>query len=161
WLALREKRKRGCPARESRKMAASCRRRAAWQFLAARTCSTTRELQHYAASHPSSRPSCRLRTGRLPSLRQPMRGKPALTAALSGLLQACKESPEDNAPRLILADWLEEHGDSDRAEFIRLQLAREGRDWLDPVLGPIDGRLHELRPAEEGWLGGSHVRPLM
>src|SRR4051812_44991293 len=33
-------------------------------------------------------------------------------------------SPEDDAPRLIFADWLEDHGDPDRAEFIRLQVAR-------------------------------------
>src|SRR2546421_120543 len=28
---------------------------------------------------------------------------------------------EDDAPRLIYADWLEEHGQPDRAEFIRVQ----------------------------------------
>src|SRR5262245_61763086 len=39
------------------------------------------------------------------------------------LLNACKDEPADDGPRLILADWLEEHGESDRAEFIRLQLA--------------------------------------
>jgi uncharacterized protein (TIGR02996 family) len=38
------------------------------------------------------------------------------------LLDAARESPHDDAPRLVLADWLEEHGDADRAEFIRLQL---------------------------------------
>ena len=27
----------------------------------------------------------------------------------------------DDLPRLIFADWLDEHGDADRAEFIRLQ----------------------------------------
>ena len=31
-----------------------------------------------------------------------------------------RRNPEDDTPRLILADWLEEHGDS-RGEFIRLQ----------------------------------------
>lgn len=35
-------------------------------------------------------------------------------------------NPEDNAPRLIYADWLEDHGDPDRAEFIRGQIAMEG-----------------------------------
>jgi uncharacterized protein (TIGR02996 family) len=30
--------------------------------------------------------------------------------------------PEEDAPRLIYADWLDEHGESDRAEFIRLQI---------------------------------------
>jgi uncharacterized protein (TIGR02996 family) len=29
--------------------------------------------------------------------------------------------PDDDAPRLVYADWLDEHGEADRAEFIRLQ----------------------------------------
>ncbi len=44
------------------------------------------------------------------------------------ILQAAKETPEDDTPRLILADWLEEYGCDARAEFIRVQctLARIG-----------------------------------
>jgi uncharacterized protein (TIGR02996 family) len=37
------------------------------------------------------------------------------------LYRAILESPEDDAPRLLYADWLDEHGDVKRAEFIRLQ----------------------------------------
>jgi uncharacterized protein (TIGR02996 family) len=33
------------------------------------------------------------------------------------------EQPEATAPRLVYADWLDEHGDAARAEFIRLQCA--------------------------------------
>jgi uncharacterized protein (TIGR02996 family) len=33
------------------------------------------------------------------------------------------ENPEDDTVRLIYADWLDENGDPDRAEFIRLQIA--------------------------------------
>jgi uncharacterized protein (TIGR02996 family) len=39
-------------------------------------------------------------------------------------LQSIIESPDDDAPRLIYADWLDDHGDKrdrDRAEFIRVQ----------------------------------------
>lgn len=36
-------------------------------------------------------------------------------------IQAIRETPNDDAPRLIYADWLEEHGQGDRAEFIRVQ----------------------------------------
>jgi uncharacterized protein (TIGR02996 family) len=36
-------------------------------------------------------------------------------------LQAIIENPDDDAPRLIFADWLEEHGESTRADFIRVQ----------------------------------------
>jgi uncharacterized protein (TIGR02996 family) len=45
-------------------------------------------------------------------------------------LQAIREAPEDDTPRLVYADWLEEHGRSERAEFIRIQcaLARKEQD---------------------------------
>lgn len=36
-------------------------------------------------------------------------------------IQSIREDPDDDAPRLIFADWLEEHGQADRAEFIRVQ----------------------------------------
>lgn len=36
-------------------------------------------------------------------------------------LEAVLSDPDADAPRLVFADWLEEHGDSDRAEFIRVQ----------------------------------------
>jgi uncharacterized protein (TIGR02996 family) len=37
-------------------------------------------------------------------------------------LQDILEHPDDDAPRLIYADWLDDHGDADRAEFIRVQV---------------------------------------
>ncbi len=37
------------------------------------------------------------------------------------LLNAILQNPDDDAPRLLLAGWLEGHGDPDRAAFIRLQ----------------------------------------
>ncbi len=36
-------------------------------------------------------------------------------------LRAVAESDADDAPRLVFADWLEEHGRGARAEFIRIQ----------------------------------------
>lgn len=45
------------------------------------------------------------------------------------LLQAVLDDPGDDAPRLVLADWLEERGDP-RGEFIRVQVA----------LAPVDVR---------------------
>jgi uncharacterized protein (TIGR02996 family) len=48
-----------------------------------------------------------------------------LPPAVRGLLQECKENPEDDTPRLVLADWLQENGrDAEvraRGEFIYLQ----------------------------------------
>lgn len=43
-------------------------------------------------------------------------------ALFAGVLAA----PDDDVPRLVLADWLEEHGQEDRAEFIRVQIERAG-----------------------------------
>ena len=42
-------------------------------------------------------------------------------------LAAIREAPEDDAPRLIYADWLDEHGEPERAEFIRVQCKLERR----------------------------------
>jgi uncharacterized protein (TIGR02996 family) len=36
-------------------------------------------------------------------------------------LHSILSNPEDDTPRLVYADWLEEHGQPDRAEFIRVQ----------------------------------------
>lgn len=55
------------------------------------------------------------------------------------LLRAILEKPEDDAPRLIYADWLEEDGQPERAEFIRVQCElarcpseiRADRRWND------------------------------
>jgi uncharacterized protein (TIGR02996 family) len=43
------------------------------------------------------------------------------------LLAAIQAAPDDDAPRLVYADWLDENGDPDLAEFIRLQVE------LDPL----------------------------
>ena len=37
-------------------------------------------------------------------------------------LAAIRENPEDDTPRLVYADWLDDNGDRDRAEFIRVQI---------------------------------------
>jgi uncharacterized protein (TIGR02996 family) len=40
---------------------------------------------------------------------------------LLSLLDASKQAPEQDALRLVLADWLDDQGETSRAEFIRLQ----------------------------------------
>src|SRR5437588_8349072 len=69
-------------------------------------------------------------------------------------LQDIIEHPEQDAPRLIFADWLEEQGESDRAEFIRLQvrLARLGEE--DPGRPELEDRAGDLLAEhEEEWAG--------
>lgn len=62
------------------------------------------------------------------------------------LLKAVAASPDDDLPRLVAADWLDEHGEAERAEFIRIQIERAKADtpelawreqalWNNPVLG--------------------------
>src|SRR5262249_3822520 len=41
-------------------------------------------------------------------------------------LQSIVDAPADDAPRLIFADWLDEHGDPERARFIRTQCRLAG-----------------------------------
>jgi uncharacterized protein (TIGR02996 family) len=43
------------------------------------------------------------------------------------LVAAVIAEPEDDLPRLVYADWLDEHGESERAEFIRVQI--ENPSW--------------------------------
>jgi uncharacterized protein (TIGR02996 family) len=65
---------------------------------------------------------------------------------LVALLRAVKEQPGADAPRLVLADWLEEYGDEHdraRAAFIRVQCERA-------ALPPADEREADLDRQEEG-----------
>jgi uncharacterized protein (TIGR02996 family) len=62
----------------------------------------------------------------------------------------------DDSPRLIYADWLDEQGDSDRAEFIRVQCALEPiRDQYEIDRAAELHRREEelLREHQEEWLG--------
>lgn len=44
-----------------------------------------------------------------------------MTTTLANLLRAVCEDPADDLLRLVLADSLDDHGEADRAEFVRLQ----------------------------------------
>jgi uncharacterized protein (TIGR02996 family) len=69
----------------------------------------------------------------------------------AGILAAIRESPADDVPRMVWADWLDDHGRHERAELVRLQLAlargdesgrgreqallaEHGQMWLDEEL---------------------------
>jgi uncharacterized protein (TIGR02996 family) len=56
------------------------------------------------------------------------------------------ESPDDDGPRLIFADWLEDHDQADRAAFIRVQIelaALPHDDPRRPGLKTTERRLQE------------------
>jgi uncharacterized protein (TIGR02996 family) len=69
------------------------------------------------------------------------------------LLQAVLDAPDEDAPRLVYADWLMEHDDAERGEFIRLSvlLYRQG---LDNVIGggaDADRRNELERKNQDRW----------
>ena len=85
--------------------------------------------------------------------------------------------PDDDTPRLIYADWLDGHGEPERAEFIRVQCAiaricdgnRKGRPEgdacrLDELIGREAALMTSvwsgdwLAPAEKAWLSDSVIR---
>ena len=62
----------------------------------------------------------------------------------AALFRAVCETPEADAPRLVYADWLDAHGDPDRAEFIRIQVGREGGTIPADRLAAAHDRMYEL-----------------
>src|SRR5262245_13301502 len=68
-------------------------------------------------------------------------------------LAAIRDNPTADAPRLVYADWLEDHGQAERAEFIRVQCRLAGLpEW--------DARRPELSFRERALLD-RHARAWM
>ncbi len=63
------------------------------------------------------------------------------------LFRAILDNPDDDTVRLIYADWLDDHDDADRAEFIRVQIALT--DTAGPRRADLHARERELRGAHE------------
>jgi uncharacterized protein (TIGR02996 family) len=75
------------------------------------------------------------------------------------LLKSVLASPEDDLPRLVYADWLDEHGDPARAEFIRTQIELATLPDHDPRYRALEDREHELLSEHEaGWMGDATMR---
>lgn len=69
-------------------------------------------------------------------------------------LAAVCASPDDDLPRLVFADWLDEHGDPARAEFIRVQCELATLPDHDPRRRTLEDREHDLLSEHEaGWIG--------
>jgi uncharacterized protein (TIGR02996 family) len=69
-------------------------------------------------------------------------------------LRAIRAKPEDDLPRLVYADALEESGASERAEFIRVQVALANTPEHDPQFRLLEDREHELLGKnEKAWVG--------
>ncbi|HUR53454.1 MAG TPA: TIGR02996 domain-containing protein, partial [Gemmataceae bacterium] len=63
------------------------------------------------------------------------------------LLAAILAEPDEDTPRLMYADWLEEEGRRERAEFIRTQIALARTPERDVV--PWNPRVVALRATEK------------
>jgi uncharacterized protein (TIGR02996 family) len=62
-----------------------------------------------------------------------------MTSERDAILGTICDHPDDNAPRLVYADWLDENGDPERAEFIRWQIEIANLD-------PTSKRYEEIFP---------------
>jgi uncharacterized protein (TIGR02996 family) len=73
----------------------------------------------------------------------------ATAAERAALLAAVTAAPDEDAPRLVFADWLDENGEPDRAEFIRVGVERKQLDRYDPRYAQLRNREVELVKAHE------------
>ncbi len=78
------------------------------------------------------------------------------------LLRAVCESPDDDTPRLVFAGWLDENGEPERAEFIRVQIAIARGAQAPQSVARAEGllRLHKRQwlaelPEQMGWVWGN------
>lgn len=75
------------------------------------------------------------------------------SAELQAFLRACRARPDDDTPRLVLADWLEEQGDP-RGEFLRIQVERARLPAWDPRQAALARREASLLGESQlAWLG--------
>ena len=72
--------------------------------------------------------------------------------------QAIIEDPDDDAPRLVYADWLDEHDNPVRAEFIRIQCSLAGMPGDDPRRSSLQQREQELLQ-QYGWVWAEEMGP--
>ena len=67
----------------------------------------------------------------------------------AALIKAIITNPDEDTPRLVYADWLEENGQALRAEFIRLQIklaATDPAQWQYADVLRDDELLHGRSP---------------
>lgn len=80
------------------------------------------------------------------------------------LLLAIVTGPADDAPRLAMADWLEENGQPERAEFVRVQVRLAGVPQYVPRgngVETLNGEWLELSRREAGlWAGYTFAPPM-
>ena len=78
---------------------------------------------------------------------------PVLDAPLPRMLmEAIAAAPDDDAPRLVAADWFEEHGQPERGELISVQCQLDRLDPASPEREPLAKRMNVLLGfIQPGW----------
>jgi uncharacterized protein (TIGR02996 family) len=66
-------------------------------------------------------------------------------------LRAVAAAPDDDTPRLVFADWLDEHGEPKRAEFIRVQCEMEQVEEFGPRWRALDARQRAIPAPHHLW----------
>lgn len=66
------------------------------------------------------------------------------------LLAAILANPDEDTPRLMFADWLKENGDSDRGEFVRLQVEAAHAEPFSPSARPLAADAQRLLERHAG-----------
>jgi len=69
------------------------------------------------------------------------------TVTDAAFLATILDHPDDDAPRLVYADWLDEQGEADRAEFVRLQVRAARMSPADPDRRAVLSRAEDLQRA--------------
>jgi uncharacterized protein (TIGR02996 family) len=67
------------------------------------------------------------------------------------LLKAVCENPDDDTPRLVFADWLQENGEEDRAEFIRIQIQFARGNFRPSEEARLKRRLRKVEVHQPQW----------
>ncbi len=67
------------------------------------------------------------------------------------LLAAIRANPDIDAPRLAFADWLDQHGESDFARYIRLELERDRLPKTDPRWEELQEQVRALWKVPKDW----------
>jgi uncharacterized protein (TIGR02996 family) len=78
--------------------------------------------------------------------------------AEEAFVRAIQEEPDDDAPRRMYADWLEEHNDP-RGEYLRLLARLEATDPKSPERRELRARLRELRKSIDPAWRATVARP--
>jgi uncharacterized protein (TIGR02996 family) len=69
------------------------------------------------------------------------------------LLKVICERPREDTPRLMYADWLDEHGDRLRADFIRFQIEFPRWSTSHPRYAELSARDDTFESARPKWIG--------